>query len=124
MILGSFQAQRARVIAAADTLVPRPVRPLALARTVPRNYFTLAARAMEFALGAAHRTRRLGAALLLRLRAALLHWFSLFYDVDGVRRPAASSGGDNDACMFSGAAQLRRLGQPARGASLYMSISE
>ena len=107
MILGSFQAQRARVIAAADALVLRPVRPLALARAVPRYYISLAARAMEFALGAAHcarlhrrrdgggRRRRDG---MIVVGAALIHASLLLYHVDGVRRAASSGGGNDDAC--------------------------
>ena len=69
LILGSFQAQRAGIRSAADALVPRPMLALAFSRAVPRDYFTLAARAMELGLLPAHRAR-LGAALL---RAALLH---------------------------------------------------
>ena len=63
VVLGSFQAQRAGISGAADALVPRPMLALALARAVPRYYFTLAARAMELGLLLAHRAR-LGAALL------------------------------------------------------------
>ena len=98
MILGALEAQRAGIRSAADALVPRPMLALALPRAVPRYHITLAARAMEFALGAAHRARRLGVALLHLFRCArcqgaalllLLHWFTLLvYHVDGVRRAA------------------------------------
>jgi len=73
VIFRTLEAQRAGIRSAADVLVPRPMLALALSRTVPSDYFTLAARAMELGLLLAHRAR-LGAALLLAALAALLHW--------------------------------------------------